>query len=643
MQSTFRAAFYAFAVLGVVSSSLYACATGGGSDPPLVKTVDAGKADGAEGGITTGCGTKNQQCCTGNAQECNTGLFCNMGTCKVQEPTDFGKACAFPSDCMSGICAPLDLDGGGANPTSTTVCSTTCLSTETTTCPEGWSCPPPQAVGQMSVCICTPVPETCDGKDDNCDGKIDEEPAADEWCTAQNENAPSKCINGMCQCNTMCSGNCTDLTSDPANCGECGKTCAAPETCASSKCTCPAGDMCGSKCVDVTSDPANCGGCGKTCAYTCANSECSPNVLASGASLGIAGDGTNAYFFVANPTTGALALEVCAAAGCMSMPTTLAMGIVPTAAGGGGGFGGSTAGDLLVVGGTTDLYWPDGTNVQGEPLPLPTPPPAGPKPFFAGPGTSAPWQVATDATSVYWADSQQGYIFKCPIGPTCTNPTVLVNFTGVPLPTDAGAPEGGSPEAGSDGGSLDGGSLDSSADAGFALPFPENIAVDTKYIYWTDTNGSISSRLLAGGPTNLIVDGTVSQIPPNGIVAANGNVYWTATNFFGFGGSGVYTCPAAPTSGQCPDPGDGVTNPGNTFSPATTVAAAGIATDGTDLYWTDDGPPGAVYKCALGTTCASATTVVTLGSGAAPGLIAVDTKHTYWIDSTSGSVFVFSK
>jgi hypothetical protein len=66
---------------------------------------------------------------------------------------------------------------------------------------------------------------------------------------------------------TQCGDVCVDLTADGENCGACGTTCAADQSCSASKCTCGGGGamLCGGSCVDTTTDTANCGGCGSAC------------------------------------------------------------------------------------------------------------------------------------------------------------------------------------------------------------------------------------------------------------------------------------------------------------------------------------------------------------------------------------------
>lgn len=65
-----------------------------------------------------------------------------------------------------------------------------------------------------------------------------------------------------------CGDQCVDLQSDPANCSQCGKSCAFNQGCKLGACflICPPGmTACGDTCVDLAVDPANCGACGTPC------------------------------------------------------------------------------------------------------------------------------------------------------------------------------------------------------------------------------------------------------------------------------------------------------------------------------------------------------------------------------------------
>ncbi|MBS2019317.1 MAG: hypothetical protein JST00_41015 [Deltaproteobacteria bacterium] len=98
------------------------------------------------------------------------------------------------------------------------------------------------------------------------------------------------CIGGTCACppSSTCGGRCVDLTSDIDNCGACGTTCKAGELCVGSKCVCNAGlTACGGACVDTKADGANCGGCGVACktGEVCKAGACAP--VAGGCGTGL--------------------------------------------------------------------------------------------------------------------------------------------------------------------------------------------------------------------------------------------------------------------------------------------------------------------------------------------------------------------
>jgi hypothetical protein len=112
-----------------------------------------------------------------------------------------------------------------------------------------------------------------------------------------------ECKNGSCVCpapNTACGRTCTNLQSDPNNCGGCGRTCVNGQKCSAGSCICPSGTAltngvccaaalvgsggiccpagqvnCGGTCVDLSGDPQNCGSCGNSCGgQTCCGGAC---------------------------------------------------------------------------------------------------------------------------------------------------------------------------------------------------------------------------------------------------------------------------------------------------------------------------------------------------------------------------------
>ncbi len=103
-----------------------------------------------------------------------------------------------------------------------------------------------------------------------------------------------KCKNGTIKCK----GRCINAQSDPENCGACGVTCGgracvngvcqspggggcpAGQICVSSHCQCDVQNgyqSCGNGCTQIRSDPENCGRCGRACfsdAPVCLINEC---------------------------------------------------------------------------------------------------------------------------------------------------------------------------------------------------------------------------------------------------------------------------------------------------------------------------------------------------------------------------------
>jgi len=78
---------------------------------------------------------------------------------------------------------------------------------------------------------------------------------------------------------TSCSGECVDLASDEANCGECGNACGSGEVCSGSTCSAgcdPGLENCGGSCVNLATSNDHCGVCFNACAIRrhCEDSTC---------------------------------------------------------------------------------------------------------------------------------------------------------------------------------------------------------------------------------------------------------------------------------------------------------------------------------------------------------------------------------
>lgn len=114
--------------------------------------------------------------------------------------------------------------------------------------------------------------------DAGCDASLTNDPANCGAC-GRTCAAGELCTRGVCVVNTCRAGyaECdrsigtvceTSLASDPANCGACERRCATGAVCSRGVCrvACVEGDaMCLGRCVDYATDALHCGGCGIRC------------------------------------------------------------------------------------------------------------------------------------------------------------------------------------------------------------------------------------------------------------------------------------------------------------------------------------------------------------------------------------------
>lgn len=146
--------------------------------------------------------------------------ICGGGHC-IQPPPPhvFGQPCASDSDCDDALCLP------------SWICSQSCASRAD--CPPSpeWKCAPKS--GYLShMCQCAPSgSEVCDGRDNDCDGVIDDEVTCGpgELCSTSE---------GACECEpvNLCDGVCTTRLYDSQNCGACGVICGEGLACLQGQC-----------------------------------------------------------------------------------------------------------------------------------------------------------------------------------------------------------------------------------------------------------------------------------------------------------------------------------------------------------------------------------------------------------------------
>jgi hypothetical protein len=191
----------------------------------------------------------------------------------------------------------------------------------------------------------SPGSESCPGAQDLCGATcIDttSDPANCGGCgKACGQGAPF-CSGGSCVATcggttTQCAGGCVDTTSDDDNCGRCGRGCAINETCSMGQCV-PGvcrGAACGQLCIDLASDPDNCGACGNMCptsAPLCLGGTC-----ASMCPTGLVLCGTHCVDVSKDPNHCGSCQNTCDTGVCTSGQCACATGEMMCAGVGGGG------------------------------------------------------------------------------------------------------------------------------------------------------------------------------------------------------------------------------------------------------------------------------------------------------------------
>jgi hypothetical protein len=386
-------------------------------------------------------------------------------------------------------------------------------------------------------------------------------------CAAADDAGATSSCSSTCPSSspTDCSGSCVDTATHPAHCGWCDHRCTtavpgAGAICQAGMCgfrCLPGFQACNGGCFDFASDPNHCGGCD-------ASHACRPNELCrNGACFCPSQCSGTCINLQTDPNHCGVCDHGCqggACAGGACQPVTLA----------------SQQGlpwDIALD--ATHVYW---TNPQGgSVMKIPK---TGGQAVPIAMGQNSPYHLVLDATDVYWTEGSFGTVFKAP-------------------------KSGGTPVKLASGGE------------NF-----QDIAIDATNLYWSDAAkaGKIMMMPLSGGTPVALAE---METYAFALATTATDVYWGKYS----GGRNVIM-KARPGGGS---PVEVASTSAQTGPPWALVA------DAESIYWTELSP-GRIAKAPLG----GGTSAVLLTQGFLRGL-ALDATTLFWTDQEASAIMAMPK
>jgi hypothetical protein len=336
--------------------------------------------------------------------------------------------------------------------------------------------------------------------------------------------------------------------------------------------------LCHGACTDVDSDPMNCGVCGHDCRGTLCNMGlCNATGIVTGTSpVELVVDPTHVYY-----TDGDGNVSKVVSSGGTAV--VLATGVASPY-----GIAVDTKSVYFTAQGTSAADYTDGA-VFSVPLNLPDAGPAMPDGGLATPtaiatGRTQPQALVVDATQVYWLEPgttpTTGALLACPLT-GCPSNTPQVLTDALALPYGLALDSKNLYVTTSAGGQVIGVNKSTGAIHVIAMmqDEPEGIAVANGIVYWASTMDGTIQAAPADGDGGSMFIATTNMASPQAVATDGVNVYWSDTNpmfgpMFAFG----------PVE-QCAISGDASTLLDLVSMEET---ATNIAIDMLFVYWIDD-------------------------------------------------------